>query len=97
MGSHDYFKPGVWNFWCQQCGRKLKADEGKKRWDGLWVGPECFEIRNPQDFVRGIPDNQGIPWSTGDPPWVYVGNTGNVAITPSRTMGSYFWNRYVMG
>ena len=94
MGSQDYFKPGSWNFWCQECGKKLKSGEGKKRWDGLWVGPECFEIRNPQDYVRGIPDNQGIPWSTGDPPWIYI---GDVSVPPSRPLGSFVMNKYILG
>jgi hypothetical protein len=94
MGRTSYFEPGSWNFWCQQCGKRLKATEGRRRWDGLWVGPECFEIRHPQDFVRGIPDRQSVPWSTGDPPWVYV---GNAVVPPSRPLGSSMLNEFIVG
>ncbi len=76
MGSADYFLDGAWNFRCQECGMKLKSTEARRRWDNFIVGPECYEIRNPQDFVRGIPDNQSVPWSTGDPAPIWIdGNT----------------------
>jgi hypothetical protein len=66
-GPADYYLSGAWNFRCQECGKKLKSVDALFRWDGLWVGPECYEVRNPQDFLRPIPDYQGLPWSTGDP------------------------------
>ena len=72
MGSADYYLEGTWNFRCQECFKKMKATEALRRWDDYWVGPECWEIRNPQDFTRGIPDNQSVPWSTGDPPPVFI-------------------------
>ncbi len=71
MGRADYFKPGSWNLRCSECDKKIKADEARKRWDGFWVCWRCWEIRNPQDFVRGIPDNMSVPYSTSDPPPVF--------------------------
>ena len=68
MPSQDYFLDGAWDFHCMECDRKLKSVDALFRWDGLWVGPECFELRNPQDYVRGIPDDPSTPWSTGGNP-----------------------------
>jgi hypothetical protein len=42
----------------------IESGKALFRWDGFWVGPCCFEERNPQDFIRGIPDNPSVPWST---------------------------------
>ena len=81
MGQADYFLEGSYNFYCQECGKKHKAIDGLRRWDGFWVGPECFEIRNPQDFVRGIPDNQSVPWSTGNVPPKFIDTTPPSAVT----------------
>jgi hypothetical protein len=75
MGQADYFLEGAWNVRCQECNRKLKSSEALRRWDGFWVGIECYELRNPQDFARGIPDNQGVPWSTGNPPPIFIDGT----------------------
>jgi hypothetical protein len=68
MGQADYYLEGAFNFFCMECGKKLKSTEGLFRWDNVWVGPECFEIRNPGDFVRGIPDNPSVPWRGGAGP-----------------------------
>lgn len=43
---------GNWNALCDSCGRKFKALDLKKRWDGLMVCPEDWEMRHPQDFLR---------------------------------------------
>jgi hypothetical protein len=63
MGIADYFKRGEWNFHCDLCGRKRKSGDGVKTWNGLWACREHKEQRNPQDFVRGVKDDQSVPWS----------------------------------
>lgn len=45
------------------CGRKRKADEMVQNWQGLYRCPEHNEARQPQDFVRVIPDVMSVPWS----------------------------------
>ena len=30
-------------------------------WTGLFVCNECYDVRNSQDFVRGVPDDQTVP------------------------------------
>ena len=62
-GRADYLKPGTWNADCSMCGRKRKADEMVQNWMGLYRCPEHDEIRQPQDFVRGVQDVITVPWS----------------------------------
>ena len=62
MGRADYYAPGDWNVVCFECGRKRKASMMKKNWQGYWVCPEHWEPRQPQDFVRAVPDQQTPPW-----------------------------------
>lgn len=62
-GKADYLELGDWNASCFQCGRKFKASELKKYWEGYWVCPAHWEPRQPQDFVRGTKDTQSPPWA----------------------------------
>lgn len=47
---------------------EYKATELKKTWDGLMVCSKDFEIRHPQDFVRGVPDYQAPKWTRPENP-----------------------------
>jgi len=72
MGKADYLALGDWNVVCFQCGRKRKASETVRNWQGYYVCPEHNEPRHPQDFVRGVPDNQTPPWVQPAPSVVYT-------------------------
>lgn len=72
MGSSDYYKPGDWNAYCARCGRKRKASELRRQWQGYYVCPEEWEPRQPQDFVRGITEHPTPPW-VQDPAPIFVG------------------------
>ena len=63
MGDADFYKSGSWNFVCDLCGRKQKSDRAMFTWQGLYVCRHHRELRNPQDFLRGVKDNQSVPWS----------------------------------
>lgn len=63
MGKADYYADGQWNFFCQLCGAKAKSGTAMKTWQGLYVCRHHREVRNPQDFLRGIKDNQSVPWT----------------------------------
>jgi hypothetical protein len=65
-GRADYWAPGDWNAACSMCGRKRKASQLVKNWQGLWRCPEHNEIRQPQDFVRAIPDIVTPPFFQGE-------------------------------
>lgn len=71
-GSADFYADGQWNFFCDLCGRKEKSSIGRKTWDNFYVCARHREIRNPQDFVRGIKDNQTVPWNRPRPPDDFV-------------------------
>lgn len=61
------YKSGEWNFVCDVCGKKLKAHEGKKRWDGFMVCQEDWEPRQPLDFLRARADKISVPWTRPQP------------------------------
>ena len=61
-GRADYLELGDWNAVCYQCGRKRKASTLVQNWQGFYVCPVHNEPRQPQDFVRSVPDNQTPPW-----------------------------------
>ena len=71
-GRADYLELGDWNAVCSMCGRKRKASWLVKNWQGMWRCPEHNEPRQPQDFVRAVPDVQTPPWVQPMPADVFV-------------------------
>jgi len=62
-----YYKKGSWNVYCQVCAKKQKSDRIRRRWDGLYVCPEDWEPRHPQDFLRAIKETSNmLPFSFDD-------------------------------
>ena len=43
---------------CDASGFQCYADQLVRQWDGAMVLPRYVDKRNPQDFVRGVPDMQ---------------------------------------
>ena len=62
-GPKDYLKIGDHNAFCDVCGFKYKASELRKRWDNMMVCAEDWEVRHPQDFIKGIKERPAPPWS----------------------------------
>jgi hypothetical protein len=62
-GFSDYYAHGENNVICDRCGNKYKASQLRKEWDNFMVCSECWEPRQPQDFVRGRADQQVPPYS----------------------------------
>lgn len=62
-GRSDHYVPGDWNVACSMCGRKRKASQMVRNWQGMWRCPEHNEPRQPQDFVRAVPDVQSVPFA----------------------------------
>lgn len=82
MSYAPSYKEGSWKAICESCGRIYKAEELRLRWDGFWVCPSDFEYRQPQDFVRGVPDIQTPPWTRPEPipdQYELVGNITAIA------------------
>jgi hypothetical protein len=96
MGRADYYKRDSWNVRCECCGTKYKAEELRTGWLN---GPaklcrKCWQGRNVQEFVRGVPDNQSVPWSRPDPPPVFVKVFEEPGI---RVLGASILDRLTMG
>lgn len=71
-GPKSYLDLGNWNVVCYFCGVKYKATDLKRYWQGFWVCESCWEPRQEQDFVRGVPDDQTPAWTQPKPPNVFV-------------------------
>lgn len=68
MGQADFYRPGSHNVICMRCGFKRKAEDIVKEWTGLLVCRDtCADRRNPQDFVRGVVDNQSVTMANPEP------------------------------
>jgi hypothetical protein len=61
MADDKHYVPGDFYRICDRTGFKVRASKTRKQWDNLIVRLESFEPRQPQDFVRGVPDNQTVP------------------------------------
>ena len=72
MAYFSRWDRGDWDAICDSCGRKFKASKLKQRWDGLMVCHQDWEKRQPQDFVRGVPDPQLVPWVRDEPEDAYT-------------------------
>lgn len=72
MGKSDYYAKGQWNFYCDLCGAKVKSSDALKTWNNLYVCRHHKEVRNPQDFVRGVKDSVAPPWTRSQPPDTFV-------------------------
>jgi hypothetical protein len=54
---------GNWNALCDSCGRKFKASDLRKRWDGLMVCDEDWEQRHPQTLLRVQREQIAVPFA----------------------------------
>jgi len=57
----NWLKLGDYNAICDSCGRKFKASTMMKRWDGVFVCKEDWEIKHPQLSLRVQGDKQWVP------------------------------------
>lgn len=49
----------------QYTGFKVDLESLKKDWQGLLT--QSPDVRNPQDYLRGIKDNMALPYSSPEP------------------------------
>lgn len=62
-GHRPHFRGGDFLVVCDVSGRTIYASEARHRWDGAIVAKEHWEPRHPQDFVKGVKDDQSVPFS----------------------------------
>ena len=48
--SSNYFSPWDSNTICDRTGAKVKMSQVQREWNGVYVIPEVFNTRQPQDF-----------------------------------------------
>lgn len=66
---------GDWRVICDASGFEVWASETAKTWDDRrvlrrFVGEETS--RHPQDLLKGIPDDQTVPWTRPEPADVFL-------------------------
>lgn len=85
-------KWGTNNVICDRCGDKLKSDQVREEWTGLYVCNTCWEPRHPQDLIKGIPDDQNVEISRPEAPDVELDTSGwldtKTDIPPGHNDGS---------
>lgn len=53
-------------------GFKVPLSNLAKQWDGQLIDTRFIDKRNPQDFVRGIKDDQSLPYSRPESPDQFI-------------------------
>jgi len=69
----DKWIPGDHYFIDDQTGVKTRASQSALQWNGMLVDLKNFEPRQPQDFVRGLPDNMTVPRPRPRPIDTFIG------------------------
>jgi ribosome-binding protein aMBF1 (putative translation factor) len=52
---------------CMRCAKKTALNALRKEWTGLKVCSDCYDVRNAQDFVRGVADRQAVKDPSPEP------------------------------
>jgi len=79
MGTELFFKMGSFYRISERTGFATRAENTKREWQGLFVEKRVFEPRQPQDFVRGVPDIQTVPYSRPRPADVFIKTSQNAS------------------
>lgn len=61
MADDRHYVHGDWYVICDKSGFKVRNKRAKLEWTGLFVSDRYYEQRHPQDFVKGVQDNQTVP------------------------------------
>lgn len=63
MGADKHFRMGSFYRIDDRTGFATRAEDTQMEWQGLMVSRRVFERRHPQDFVKGVADNQTVPYA----------------------------------
>lgn len=72
-GRNEGARLDDYHLYCDASGFKCWASETVVQWDGARVLARFADKRNPQDFVRAVPDDQRVPNPRPEPADVYLG------------------------
>lgn len=53
-------------------GFKVKRRDLVRQWDGELIARRFVDVRNPQDFVRGVKERQALPNTRPEPADTFV-------------------------
>jgi hypothetical protein len=84
MGRENFYKPGSFYRICDRTGMAIRAERTQTEWQGLIVDKRVFEPRQPQDFVRGVNDDQTVPFAR---PRVFNTPVGNSTMAEFQVYG----------
>lgn len=84
-GHADRLVLGDWNIYCSMCGRKMKAGESVRNWQGMYRHSYHDEPRQPQDFARGVAEHMEVPFAQplADNNFVSIPATFPLTLSPS--------------
>ena len=90
MGHVSHYKEGQHLLVCDICGFFFHSEKKRKMWNGLIVDPRCYEIRHPQDYLRGRKDDQSVtdPRPEGGNKMLSKGDVTTTDFEPSITPDS---------
>lgn len=66
------FRPGQNKLKCMRTGFTIYSGDAKREWNGTIVRSQSYEERHPQDFVRGVKDDQKPDISNPEPEWRFL-------------------------
>lgn len=61
MADDKHYVPGSFYRICDITGFKVRAERTRKLWSGTIRRIQSWEARQPQDFVKGVRDDQAVP------------------------------------
>lgn len=61
MADDRHYVPGDFYRIDDRSGFKVRSYRTRKEWTGLIIKDTMWEPRHPQDFVRGVRDDQSVP------------------------------------
>jgi len=70
--AKNYYLSGQWNVTCDVCSKKIKSNNAKHRWDGFITCPDCWEQRQPLDFIRARVDKITVPFQRPIPTLQFI-------------------------
>jgi hypothetical protein len=75
MFKRPTVQPGQWNVVCDRTGFRLPNTMMQFEWNGLLVYDRVWEERQPQDYLKGIPDNMSVPYGRPNQDPVFITRT----------------------
>lgn len=73
MGTKLHFRMGSFYRVDDRTGFPERAEDTRREWQGYFVSKRVWEVRQPQDFVRGVNDIQTVPFPRPRQTNIFVG------------------------